>query len=185
VTSWVHDSSTISIVGTPEPDPRTVHGDVAAAVSQAWAKSDVFVTSLPSVRLSDPAQLGRKKMRAVKAALEAWPEVSGAVRAFASGNIRGLSPRHPCLLILGESKQLDPCSGLTSLGLWAPPGGWEDLVLACRGRVLGWSSTHDRISAFAASLLEPGKGSVPKFAVDVRVEGTALGPELTAELLNT
>jgi hypothetical protein len=133
--------------------------------------------------MADPTQLGRKKAQTVRTKLDAWSTVRGAVQVFATGRIGDLSPRSQCFLLLGDPKRLDPNTGLSELGLWNPPYGWEDLVLASRGRILGWSSTHNRMSVFAARLLDPGQGAVPPFPVSVDVEGDVLSQELQSELL--
>lgn len=41
-----------------------------------------------------------------------------------------MSPRHPCVIVVGDTKALDPASAIRAdTGIWGPPGGWEDLVL--------------------------------------------------------
>ncbi|MEY4509757.1 MAG: hypothetical protein RLZZ450_1879 [Pseudomonadota bacterium] len=67
-----HESA-IKLCGAPAPEPRLVRGNAKDALLDAWSKADVFITSLPSVGISDAAQLGQRKMRAIRAALAAWP----------------------------------------------------------------------------------------------------------------
>jgi len=173
----------LRIVGSPGPTARAVHGRVDGAIRRALAQSDRFLTVLPRVRVADAQQLGAKKQRLVQSALSAWPEGRAAARAFFAGKIEGFGPHHDALLLLGDARALEPATALTEAGLWAPPGGWEDLVLLRGEQLLGWSHTHESLSVFAASLLDPSQGSEPVFATEVQIQGERLPDELTRALL--
>ena len=171
----------IRIDGPCEPEARLIHGNAEKALRTAWSQAEHFVTSIPSVSIADATQLGRRKLRSIKAQLDGWPSLCMSSLEFFAGSITGLSPRRPCLLVLGDATKLDPSEGISSEGIWAPPGGWEDLVLVRQLRAIAWSSTHDRVSVFAAALLTDG-APVPKPYAAVQVRGQSLSVESAASL---
>jgi hypothetical protein len=172
----------LRIQGTPGPTPRSLRGPCALELGRAWADSWLAITGLPRFRVTDGDEVAARKIREIRESVAAWHGLKRAITGHFWGRIQQFSPQYPHLLVGIDPRILSIESAVRGGG-WAPPGGFQDLVLVAGTTVLAWTHTHDTLSVIPARYLDENRGGAsPSFSAYVQVQAESLGSSVLEKL---